>query len=235
MLWTALVIGFLGSFHCLGMCGPIVFALRGRGWAHWRFLVGRLLYNAGRIVTYAGLGAFVGLLGLGAGFFHIQQGLSIVIGVLLLFWAFSEAGWLKKLGLGGQVSRWVSWVKGGFSKFWQMEGLPAQFMVGFFNGLLPCGLVYLALAYAAMATEPLEGAAFMALFGAGTLPMMLAVAFSAKVITPALRQKVVRAIPYFIMVFALLFILRGMNLGIPYVSPRMADQSGGVIVNCHEF
>ena len=234
MLWTAVILGFLGSFHCLGMCGPIVFALRGRGWAHWRFLVGRLLYNGGRIVTYAGLGALVALLGLGAGFFHLQQALSITIGVLLLLWAFSEAGWLKRIGFASQMSRWVSWVKGGFSKFWQMEGLGAQFMVGFFNGLLPCGLVYLALAYSAMAVTPWEGAAFMALFGAGTLPMMLAVAFSAKVITPALRQKVVKAIPYFIMAFAVLFILRGMNLGIPYISPAMSTQSGEMVVSCHE-
>lgn len=234
MLWPAVILGFLGSFHCLGMCGPIVFALRGRGWAHWRFLTGRMLYNMGRIVTYSALGAVVALLGMSAGMFHFQQGLSIVIGILLLLWAFSEAGWLKRIGLGGQLSRGVSWIKGGFSKFWQMEGLPAQFMVGIFNGMLPCGLVYLAMAYAAMAATPWEGAAFMALFGAGTLPMMLAVAFSAKVITPELRQKVVKAIPYFIMVFAVLFILRGMNLGIPYLSPHMTLSSGEAVVSCHE-
>ena len=233
MLWSAVILGFLGSFHCLGMCGPIVFAIKGSPWAHWRFLTGRLLYNLGRIFTYSALGALVALLGMSAGMFHFQLGLSMIIGVSLFFWAFAEAGWLNRIGLASQLSRRVSWVKRGFSRYWQMEGLPAQFMVGFFNGMLPCGLVYLAMAYATLATTPLQGAAFMAVFGAGTLPMMLAVAFSAKVITPTLRQKVIKFIPYCIMVFAVIFVLRGMNLGIPYLSPQMILSSGEVVVNCH--
>ena len=98
-------------------------------------------------------------------------------------------------------------------------------LFGLLNGLLPCGLVYAALAGAAATGGPLGGALFMAAFGLGTIPAMLAVSLAGRLITAPWRARFQRAVPVAMAVLAVLFIVRGLSLGIPYLSPDLSPEA----------
>lgn len=215
------MIGILGSLHCVGMCGPIALSLPGGGVKGWKYLKGRILYNLGRITTYSLLGSIAGLLGVGARMFQIQQAFSITLGIILVLWGITEIFKINIPGKWNPVAGLAAVVRRGFGKFFAKGDAPSLYMIGVMNGLLPCGLVWLALISASITASPLSGAALMALFGLGTFPLMFALAFSGKFATPKFRSMVNRALPYTVAVFGLLFMLRGMNLGIPYVSPSL--------------
>jgi uncharacterized protein len=220
MVWAGLLMGLLGSFHCLGMCGPIAVALPvGKG-AGWQFVAGRILYNGGRIITYAGLGLVAGAFGQSLQLVGIQQLVSIVAGVLIFILAVMPALISRPLGNLLFMQNFLFWVRKKFSYYYQKQNLASLLVVGLLNGLLPCGFVYIALAGAiAMKTLPLA-MIYMALFGLGTLPMMLLVSLSGKLIKPQTRFLFKRAVPYLACVMAFLFIMRGLDLGIPYLSPK---------------
>ena len=224
MLWAGFLFGLLGSFHCVGMCGAIALALPGgtdAATSPLRYAGGRLLYNLGRVTTYATLGAGAGLLGQGLRLAGVQQGLSIASGVLiLLLVAVPErytgrlAGWLG-------LSQPLAWVKNTLSRLFQQPTLPALYATGVLNGLLPCGLVYLALAGALSAPGVLGAAAYMACFGLGTLPLMFGLALSGRLVPLVWRTRMRRTVPYAASGLAMLFIVRGLWLGIPYLSPQL--------------
>ncbi|MCB9235474.1 MAG: sulfite exporter TauE/SafE family protein [Bacteroidia bacterium] len=230
---TAFTIGLFGSLHCVGMCGPIAFALPGKGMGKLPYLWGRLLYNLGRIVTYSLLGGIVALLGVGASMFHLQQSLSLGLGVLVLLWAIREFGQFKLPFQIGVLDKFTAWIRRGFGRYFSRATLDSMFMIGLLNGLLPCGFVYMGLMNAAMSDEVWQGMAAMALFGAGTFPLMFAMAFGARFVTVKMRTFINRSVPWVLTTVGLLFILRGMGLGIPYVSPKfVADAGGKVEVVC---
>lgn len=219
--WTALMLGFAGSLHCVGMCGPIALALP-RSSSH--FLAGRLLYNAGRTLTYSAMGIVFGLLGqtlLMAGW---QRGVSIATGALILLYLLSR--WLGRgrWTLESAALRFMAPVQRILGRLLQNSSPGGLFSIGILNGLLPCGLVYVALAGAAAAGSAVRGALFMALFGLGTTPMMLAIALAGPSLYGRLRGRFQAVIPVALSVMAVLFILRGMELGIPYVSPNLTAQ-----------
>ena len=223
MLWAGFLFGLLGSFHCVGMCGAIALALPGptADSTPLRYLGGRVLYNLGRVTTYAALGAGAGLLGQGLRLAGVQQGLSIASGVLILLlvavptrYTTPIAGWLG-------LSRPLAWVKTTLGRLFQQPTLPALYATGLLNGLLPCGLVYLALAGALSAPGVAGAAAYMALFGLGTLPLMLGLSLSGQLVPLLWRGRMRQAVPYAASVLALLFIVRGLGLGIPYLSPQL--------------
>ena len=87
MLWTAFLLGFLGSFHCVGMCGPIALAVGGKG--SNKFLFNKIIYNLGRSLTYAMLGLVIGSLGFSLSLAGIQQGISIGMGILVVLLSLS--------------------------------------------------------------------------------------------------------------------------------------------------
>ena len=241
MLWAGFLFGLLGSFHCVGMCGAIALALPGPagGASRLRYVGGRLLYNLGRATTYATLGAGAGLLGQGLRLAGVQQGLSIASGVLiLLLVAVPErytAGLAGMLGFG----RPLAWVKATLGRLFQQASWQALYATGLLNGLLPCGLVYLALAGALSAPGVAGAAAYMALFGLGTLPLMLSISLSGQLVPLAWRGRLRRAVPYAASLLAVLFIVRGLGLGIPYVSPHLpapaavAGSQLRPVLDCH--
>lgn len=235
MILSGFLIGIFGSFHCVGMCGPIALGLPGKGRAGWKFIWGRILYNLGRITTYSVLGAIAGLLGVGARMFQVQQAFSIVLGILLLLWGISEITGTRlpaKWNLAGKLG---TVVRQQFKHWFGKGDSKSLYMIGVLNGMLPCGLVWLALISAALTTQPLAGAALMAMFGLGTFPLMFALGWGGKFATAKFRSRVNRLLPYTVVVFGILFMLRGMNLGIPYVSPTLDHQMGSgdaVTVSC---
>lgn len=232
MLWTAFLLGLFGGMHCIGMCGPIALAIPGRQGAVAN-LLHKSLYNTGRVITYTILGLFAGLIGQGFSFAGWQQGLSIFLGIfLILIMVITKSGNLN-IPSGRFLSNLTNGIKRYFAKFLKRRSMGSALAMGMVNGLLPCGLVYIALAASIAGGSIESGAMYMLVFGLGTFPVMLGVSLVGNFIGPAVRQKIYRLVPVFIVTLGVIFILRGMNLGIPYVSPNLNSGHGASgIENC---
>ena len=224
-LWTAFVIGLLGSFHCIGMCGPIVLALPLGEHGNETFIMGRLLYNVGRVLTYALLGAVFGLLGSGISLAGFQQWASISLGAVILLAVLlpskTKQEFIDKL----QFSLLTSRLKNYFRKLFKKNSQGSLFLIGVVNGFLPCGFVYIGIAGAIATGSLINGIMFMTLFGAGTIPIMFAVSVAGNFVSIKLRQKISRFIPVLASILAIIFILRGLNLGIPYLSQKLVKSN----------
>jgi hypothetical protein len=221
----AFLIGLFGSLHCMGMCGPIVFALPISNGSRVKFILGRLLYNLGRIITYSFLGAVFGLLGSRIYMFGLQQVTSIILGILILIVVLTPAKQKSKFMEIGIIKSINNKLKLTFSKYLKSDSLIALLIIGLLNGFLPCGLVYVAIAGAIGMGNLKDGVIFMMLFGFGTFPLLFAVSFLTSMISTNSRMKIKKLIPILSVLLALIFILRGMNLGIKYVSPKLKMQS----------
>lgn len=229
--WTALSIGLIGSLHCLGMCGPIAFALPLDRSSQFSIFSGSLLYNIGRLITYFLLGVIFGLLGYGFFLAGFQRWISIGVGVIMILSVLLPQISRKRNFQLPAFSLWLGKVKGELGKQLGRKSKANLLAIGLLNGLLPCGLVYMGLAGATATATAFSGGVFMLFFGLGTLPLMLAVAVFGNQIKTKLMSKARRLIPAFIILIGSLFILRGMNLGVPYLSPKMDNKTE--VVNCH--
>jgi sulfite exporter TauE/SafE len=219
---TGLIIGLTSNFHCIGMCGPIAMAIPVNRKNSFTILGGLLQYNHGRVITYALLGAIVGSFGFTAGTFGVLQWLSIIAGIVLIIYA-----WRKYIGnfLGGHLPMFGmnTVVTKGMGVALQSQSPFKMVFLGAVNGLLPCGMVYVALMNALLAGNSLDSALAMAGFGIGTLPGMIAVGFAAGKMSMNLRSKFSKAVPLMLTVVGILVILRGLNLDIPYISPKVTS------------
>ncbi len=219
-LITPLTIGLVGSFHCIGMCGPIAVALplKSHGWGNK--VAGSIIYNLGRSITYAILGLMFGLLGQGIHLAGFQQWASILLGIIMIISVLFPYFFKQKISLGSLFTGYAARLINNLRKLFSNRSSSSLFLIGLLNGLLPCGLVYVAIAGAINTNEITGGALFMGLFGLGTIPMMLAVSLTGNAVSTGLRSKMRKAVPYFIILLGILFVLRGLALGIPYVSPK---------------
>jgi sulfite exporter TauE/SafE len=219
----AFALGLLGSLHCAAMCGPLMLALPVPPGGPARFVAGRIIYQLGRVAAYCLLGVVAGLVGKSIFLAGLQRSLSIGLGVAILLGLLIS----KKISLSAPVVRLVVTLKAAMSAQLQRRSLRSLALLGMLNGLLPCGLVYVAMAGAvARGTLP-EGILFMAWFGLGTLPTMLGISLSGKLFPLSLRLKLRRAIPFGVCLLAGLLILRGLALRIPYVSPVLNSSAPG--------
>ncbi len=221
LLAVGFMIGIVGSFHCVGMCGPLALALPLNNNTVAAKVTGVFLYNAGRIVTYSCFGLLLGLIGSTAGFFGFQQGLSIVAGTLILLFLVVPKKFKMQSTASKYSNAFFTKLRLKLGSLFTQKSNSALFVIGLLNGLLPCGLVYMAGAGAIAAGDTVSSILFMAAFGLGTLPVMWSIAFFGNYIGIYWRQKIRRAYPYIMAMMASLLILRGMGLGIPYVSPKM--------------
>lgn len=220
MLGSALILGFLGSLHCVGMCGPIAFVLPlDRRNAVKRFFQ-IIKYHLGRLSSYALIGLLFGVLGRGLYLSGMQQRLSVVIGVLMVVIALVPAvGRLGSKRFMAPIYMGVGRLKNALGNQLQKDAPATLYVIGVLNGLLPCGLVYMALFGALAQGDAAFGSAYMALFGLGTVPLMSAAAYGGNFISAGVRQRLTRLVPVFVALVGVLFILRGLGLGIPYLSP----------------
>ncbi len=214
----AIALGLLGSLHCAAMCGPLQIALPLPPHGVGRAVTGRLIYQLGRLLTYCLLGVVAGLAGKSIFLAGLQRWLSIALGLAVLAGFFLS----KKLAVSAPVARLVFRLKTAMSAQLQRRTFRSLALLGALNGLLPCGLVYVALAGAVSRGSLAAGILFMALFGLGTMPTMLAVSLSGRILPLAFRSKLRAAIPVGVCLLAMLLILRGLALGIPYLSPDLA-------------
>ena len=219
---TGLVLGLAGSLHCVGMCGPLSLGLPMHETSTSRRIIALALYHLGRIITYSLLGLFFGLIGRRFYIAGMQQGLSIALGVMMMVAALQyfifryvyQPAFIRKI---------YSRLQQAMIRVMKNISLPNYVLFGALNGLLPCGMVYVAIAAAISTNGILTGTVMMASFGAGTLPAMFALALFGYMVKMPARNQLRRLSPYFVCAIGLVLILRGLNLGIPFVSPVMED------------
>ncbi len=220
LVFAGFALGIMGSFHCLGMCGPIALSLPVNKERPLYALLSNLFYQLGRVSTYAMLGFLFGWLGQGIQLAGIQQYLSIGVGIaMIVLVVFPRATNFFSQPLTGRYLRWTGPLKSALGKMMRQDQPQNRFVFGLLNGLLPCGLVYVALVGAIGMGSAMEGAAYMALFGIGTIPMMFMAMFAGSVLRVSFRQRLQKLVPIVVVIIGALFILRGMGLGIKYISP----------------
>jgi len=232
-LWTAFIVGLVGSAHCAGMCGPIALALplKSDNWS--TRISGGLVYNSGRLLTYMLLGAVFGLLGKGLHMAGFQLWASVVIGILMITMVIVPLVFRKLPSLNNVFEGYSARLMIGFRSMFRQGDTKSLFGIGLLNGILPCGLVYVAVAGAINTGDVASAMIYMVLFGAGTIPVMLAVSMAGTMISLKLRSFVNKLSPYVIVLLGVLFILRGLSLGIPYISPK-AEALTPVVEKAHK-
>ncbi|WP_194851140.1 sulfite exporter TauE/SafE family protein [Nonlabens antarcticus] len=235
MLLTALVFGLLGSFHCVGMCGPIAFLLPVDRNNPVKRVLQVASYHAGRLFTYGTIGLLFGFLGRRLDLFGFQQQISIVIGFLMILVILLPTKLFSRYNGSRFMYKWVGKVKSALGAELKKKTMDSFFTIGFLNGFLPCGLVYMAVFGSVAAGGVLQGGLYMLFFGLGTVPLMTTATYLGNFLNATLKQRVMKVIPVFVVIVGVLFILRGLGLGIPYVSPseKVAVEQQTASEICH--
>ncbi len=236
MVWPVIISGFTlgaaGSLHCAGMCGPLSLALPVHHFSALNKFLALFLYQLGRVATYSLIGLLFGLAGRQLFIAGYQQWFSIGMGVLVLLLAGLYLLSKKRIHFRILNPFYQSVQQFIIRVLRSPTSVLSFLLLGMANGLLPCGMVYIALATSLSFAQTGESVLFMALFGAGTLPAMLFIGYAGVMIKPELRTVFRRMTPVFISLMGVLLILRGLNLGIPFISPEL-PQSPGAAVDCH--
>lgn len=233
MLIAALFLGIISSLHCIGMCGPIALLLPVDRANTSRKALQILLYHLGRLTAYGVLGLVFGLLGRGFYLAGMQQQLSIVVGILMIAIALIPEKVFARYNFSQPVYRAIAAVKSHLGQQFKRKSPDALFTIGLLNGFLPCGMVYAAL-FGALAMPRLTGSVgYMLMYGLGTMPLMSLVVYAQSWITVPVRQCLQQLIPVVAVGIGVLFIVRGMGLGIPYLSPTTTSLWVQAQANCH--
>ncbi|MFD1614859.1 sulfite exporter TauE/SafE family protein [Gelatiniphilus marinus] len=233
MLWSALILGLLGSFHCIGMCGPIAFMLPVNRSNSTKKVIQISLYHFGRLLAYSIIGLVFGLVGKSLYIFGLQQQLSIVIGALMIVIVLIPVQTFNKYNFSKPVYNIISKVKSALGKALKKKTADTFLTIGFLNGFLPCGLVYMAVFASITTANALQGSLYMLLFGLGTVPLMTSAIYLGKFLNTSVKQRIQKVIPVFVVVIGLLFIIRGLGLGIPYLSPAPITETVSSAIGCH--
>lgn len=216
--YLAFMIGLLGSVHCIGMCGPLAFAVpslqKGAGW----LLLDKALYQIGRILSYCLLGLIIGLIGRQLWMAGLQQMVSILTGLLVILAGASRIFKIAYLGRSTLLLKPFHRLIG-----FALKHKANHLIIGMINGLLPCGFVYLALAGAVNMPDLTGAIGYMFFFGLGTAPLMLIAAMTVGLTGSLMRSRINRVLPYLMVCLGIWFILRGLELNIPYLSPAPHD------------
>lgn len=230
---TALGLGFAGSFHCLGMCGPIALAIQGGNVSGPKVILDRLLYNLGRAFTYSLLGAFAGLIGHGLSWLvGYQVYLTLFLGMMMIAFGVFSVNPDKLLKLIPFLGDWFQFVRKQLGKFMRQAKWHTFFSIGVLNGFLPCGLVYMAMITALSTGNVTEGMGYMFAFGLGTIPMMFAVAVAGQFIETKVRNNVRKIYPVLFLAMGGLLLWRAYN--IHQSSQEMKDKPADQVeMKCH--
>lgn len=216
-LIIGLILGLSSSLHCIGMCGPIAMVLPLKDRSAFGVFSGVMQYNIGRIFVYSLLGSIIGAVGFTASFFGVLQVVSIITGVAMIVFAWQKrlfSGFSAWNSFNGFLSKGIGTIIGSDSTF-------KLFLLGALNGLLPCGMIFIALMNAVTAGNPMNGAVAMIFFGLGTFPAMVIAGIAASKMNRTLQHRINTLVPYVLTIIGLLVVLRGMNLNIPYISPSI--------------
>lgn len=231
MLYSALVIGFIGSLHCVGMCGPIALVLPlNRGNPTIAFFQ-IMQYHFGRILSYVSLGLLFGLFGRGLFVAGMQQKLSLWIGAFLIAGLLINYFFSLKMPVFKPYMRLLMRLQASMGKQLKKRSPYTTFLMGLLNGFLPCGMVYMALFGAVAMGSPAEGAVYMLAFGLGTVPLMSAVALAGKKLPQMFRVNFRRLAPLFVLIIGVYFMMRGAGLN-NYWSPALQQMQVKTQADC---
>ena len=233
MLLSALVLGLMGSLHCVGMCGPIAFMLPVDRNNSYKKIFQVLLYHFGRLIAYGLMGLVFGLLGKGLYVFGMQQKLSVIIGIVMIVVVLIPYRTFSKYNFSKPIFSILSKLKSRLGQELKKKSPDTFLTIGFLNGFLPCGLVYMALFGAIAMGNAAQGSLYMVLFGLGTVPLMTMAIYMSGFLQRSAKRKIQQLIPVFVVVIGVLFILRGMGLGIPYISPKPVTEIATSTMECH--
>lgn len=217
--FTAIILGLGGGFHCIGMCGPIALVLPINRSNKLSGFFQTISYHSGRIITYALMGFVFGWIGKGLYLAGFQQRVSILMGIIMILTVVFPTKYLNNFGLGKPLYYLIGKVKQSLGSFLQKKSFFAVFVIGLLNGWLPCGLVYIALIAAIAMSNPFSGALYMVFFGIGTSILLSVLIYAGNFFSINFRNKINKILPYFVVIVGIVFILRGLGLGIPYLSP----------------
>ncbi len=218
--WLPLSLGFLGSLHCVGMCGPIALALPFNNKNGFNRISGGLVYSFGRITTYAFIGLLFGTFGKGLSLVGLHQWISILVGTIMVLSVIFSSNQFHGFKLSRYIIKATNVLRSFMFKYLRKEGTFALYIFGILNGALPCGLVYMAVLGSMASANPLHGALFMMLFGLANSPALLAIVWAKGLLKSEYLTRIRRAIPAFVVIMGLIFVIRGLGLGIPYLSPK---------------
>jgi sulfite exporter TauE/SafE len=233
MLYTAFLFGLISSFHCIGMCGPIAMMLPVERNNPEKKALQIITYHLGRLTAYGSIGLIFGLLGKGLFLAGIQQQLSIIIGFSMIVVILIPEKVLARYNFSRPVYKLISKIKQNLGSHFKNKSFKSLFIIGLLNGFLPCGMVYAALFGAIAMQSAGFGVLYMVLFGLGTVPLMSSVVYMNSFISVPIRNRIQKVIPYVGVLIGVLFILRGLGLGIPYVSPSNTSLFIQEKANCH--
>lgn len=233
MLISGFILGLLGSLHCIGMCGPIAFMLPVDRTNSFKKVSQIAVYHIGRLIAYSIVGLVFGLIGKSLYIFGIQQQLSIAIGVIMIVLVIIPYKIIGKYNLSKPLNKLISKVKSNLGQALKKKTADTFLTIGFLNGFLPCGLVYMAVFGSVATGSLLEGSIYMLLFGIGTIPLMTSAIYLGKFLNHTIKKRIQKAVPLFIVIIGALFILRGLGLGIPYLSPSPIVEMVSSAIECH--
>lgn len=218
-LVSALVFGLITGFHCVGMCGPIALALGLDTQNKVKFYLQNLTYQLGRITTYTSMGLLFGIIGKGLNLLMYQKYISIFAGIVLILMVILPGKTSEISHKVGFLKNRMLQVKLFLSSYLRKKDLKSRYITGILNGLLPCGPVYIALTASIAAGSIVKSGLYMTMFGLGTLPLMFATVTAGSLISIGFRNKMTKIFPYVTVLIGIIFILRGLELGIPFLSP----------------
>lgn len=233
MLYSALILGLISSLHCVGMCGPIAMMLPVDHQNDVKKITQIITYHLGRLTAYSIIGLIFGLLGRGFFLAGMQQKMSIFIGIAMILIVLIPEKIVARYNFSKPVYKVISKVKSALGSQFKKKSYKSLFTIGLLNGFLPCGMVYVALFGAAAMQSAGFGVLYMLLYGLGTIPLMTLVVYINSLIKLPFRNKIQKAIPYAAIIIGVLFILRGLGLGIPYLSPSTMNLFVQGTPNCH--
>lgn len=233
MVYAALLLGLLSSLHCVGMCGPIAMMLPVAHNNPEKKALQIITYHLGRIFSYSLIGLLFGIIGRGFYLAGIQQQLSIFSGIAMIAMILLPANVFARYNFSNPIFKLISYLKSKLGKQFAKKSFKSILSIGILNGLLPCGMVYAAV-FGALAMPRLYFSVFyMMLFGLGTVPLMSGVVYLQKLFPLTVRTKIQKVIPIAVVCLGTLFILRGMGLNIPYISPGTLNLFVQAEPNCH--
>ena len=233
MLFTAFIFGLISSFHCIGMCGPIAMMLPVDRNNQAKKVTQIITYHLGRLFAYSTIGFIFGLLGKGFLLAGMQQKMSIFIGIAMILIILIPEKVVANYNFSKPIFKVISKIKTTLGSQFKNKSYKSLFTIGLLNGFLPCGMVYVALFGAIAMQSPTLGILYMVLFGLGTVPMMSCIVYLNSFLTIPIRNKIQKAIPYVAVFIGIVFILRGLGLGIPYISPSNMSLFVQQQPNCH--
>lgn len=233
MLYTALIFGLISSLHCVGMCGPIAMMLPVDRTNEAKRAVQILTYHFGKLSAYSVLGLIFGLLGKSFYAAGWQQQMSIILGVLMIMVSIVPERVVAQYNFSKPIYKIISNVKSHLGQQFKRKSYSSLFIIGLLNGFLPCGMVYVAI-FGAIAMQSVSlGVLYMLLFGIGTIPMLTLVVYLSQLLSFSFRNTLQKIIPFVAVLIGMLFIIRGLGLDIPYVSPSNLSLFVQADANCH--